>query len=343
MTKPPVLLVTPYKKQLRGNTVTSQRLQMGLSQMGYAIDMLSLDEAEGWSEAEARLARGHYGILHVLHGASLEGVLQRLPKAAGLPLVITSTGTDINVDLSGPKRSQIEKAFQQADRVVVFSPAFLSLLAGAIPDITAKLRVIPQGVLLPEGPAWSRSAMGWEEDDIIAVLPSGIRPVKRIEWALEAMETAAVYAPKLRLVIAGPVIYSGYAEGIMGQIQYSPRTAYLGEIDHRAISGLYAAADLVLNTSLAEGQPQAALEGMSLGLPAIMTAVTGNLGIMTGGREGFYVRDPRELAQAMLRLAENQELRREMGAAAARLVRENYSVTAEWEQYHLLYQELLRK
>lgn len=78
----------------------------------------------------------------------------------------------------------------------------------------------------------------------------------------------------------------------MGQIQYSPRTAYLGEIDHRAISGLYAAADLVLNTSLAEGQPQAALEGMSLGLPAIMTAVTGNLGIMTGGREGFYVRDP---------------------------------------------------
>jgi len=212
MTKPPVLLVTPYKKQLRGNTVTSQRLQMGLSQMGYAIDMLSLDEAEGWSEAEARLARGHYGILHVLHGASLEGVLQRLPKAAGLPLVITATGTDINVDLSGPKRSQIEKAFQQADRVVVFSPAFLSLLAGAIPDITAKLRVIPQGVLLPEGPAWSRSAMGWEEDDIIAVLPSGIRPVKRIEWALEAMETAAVYAPKLRLVIAGPVIDSGYAE-----------------------------------------------------------------------------------------------------------------------------------
>src|SRR5690606_9252976 len=98
-----------------------------------------------------------------------------------------------------------------------------------------------------------------------------------------------------------------------------------------------------LNTSLAEGQPQAALEGMSLGLPAIMTAVTGNLGIMTGGREGFYVRDPRELAQAMLRLAENQELRREMGAAAARLVRENYSVTAKWEQYHLLYQELLRK
>jgi len=32
-----------------------------------------------------------------------------------------------------------------------------------------------------------------------------------------------------------------------------------------------------------------------------------------------------------------------MGAASARLVSEYYSVTAECEQYHLLYQELLRK
>ncbi|HQD90342.1 MAG TPA: glycosyltransferase [Syntrophomonadaceae bacterium] len=343
MMNPPVLLVTPYQRQPRGNTVTSQRLQNGLSQMGYEIDILALDSAEGWSEAEARLARHHYRILHVLHGASVEAVLQRLPAAGDLPLIITATGTDINVDLLGSQRLQIEKAFQQADRIVVFNPAFLSLLSASIPDIASKLQVIPQGVLLPDCPTWSRSAMQWNDDDVIAVLPSGIRPVKRIEWALEAMEIAAVYSPKLRLVIVGPIIDSRYAHIILRQIEHTPRTTYLGEVDHQAIGGLYAAADMVLNTSLSEGQPQAALEGMSLGLPAVMTAVTGNLDIMTNGREGYYIHTPQELGLAMLRLAEDQALRQEMGSAAARLVKEFYSASAEWEQYHLLYQELLRK
>lgn len=343
MINPPVLLITPYLQQPRGNTVTCQRLQTGLTQMGYEVDVLALDSAQGWSEAEERLSRHHYGILHVLHAASLETVLQRLPAAGNLPLVITATGTDINVDLFGPQRLQIGKALKRADRIVVFHKAFLSLLSSSIPDIAGKLRVITQGVMLPDCPAWERSAMQWQEDDIIAVLPSGIRPVKRIEWALEAMETAAVYSSHLRLVIVGPIIDQRYAHTILRQIEYIPRTVYLGEVEHRKIGGLYAAADIVLNTSQSEGQPQAALEAMSLGLPAIMTAVTGNLGIMTNGREGFYVHDPQELSLAMLRLAEDKQLRREMGSAAARLVKEHYPASAEWEQYHFLYQKLAGK
>lgn len=343
MINPPVLLVTPYQRQPRGNTVTCHRLQTGLTQLGYEVDVLALDSAEGWSEAEERLSRHHYGILHVLHGGSLEAVLQRLPAAGNLLLIITATGTDINVDLFGPQRLQIEKAFKRADRIAVFNPVFLSLLSSSIPDIAAKLRVIAQGVLLPECPAWSRSAMQWKEDDIIAVLPSGIRPVKRIEWALEAMEIASVYSSKLHLAVAGPIIDCRYAQDILRRIEQTPRTAYLGEVDHHSIGGLYAAADMVLNTSKSEGQPQAALEGMSLGLPAILTAVTGNLGIITNWREGFYVHDPRELALSMLHLAENQSLRQEMGSAAARLVQKHYSPAEEWERYHLLYQELAGK
>lgn len=341
MSNSPVLLVTPYLNQPRGNTVTSLRLRDGLTQLGFEVDMLALDSPEGWSEAESRLAHHHYRVLHVLHGASLETVLQRLPAAAALPLILTTTGTDINVDLFGPRRPQIEKAFQQADRIVVFNPAFLSSLASSLPDIADKLRVITQGVSLPPYPAWNRSDHQWGKDDIIAVLPSGIRPVKRIEWALEAMETAAVYSSKLRLVVVGPIIDSHYAGAVLRQLEHLPRTTYLGEIEHGKIAGLYAAADMVLNTSSSEGQPQAALEAMSLGLPAIMTAVTGNLGIMANGQEGFYVNDPQELAQTMLRLAESQSLRREMGSAAARLVQEHYSALAEIEQYRLLYQELM--
>lgn len=341
MSRPSVLLITPYLKQQRGNTVTSLRLLKGLSQLGYAMDMLSLDSPQGWSWAAERLSKGDYQLLHILHAASLEQVWQRLPDTAGLPLVLTTTGTDINVDLFGPQRPVIEKALQQADRIVVFSPTFVPILTSSLPDISAKLRIIPQAVDLSDHPAWNRSQLNYQGDDIIAVLPSGLRPVKRIEWALQAMEMAAVYCANLHLVVVGPNIDHRYAQAILNNIEQLPRTVYLGEVDHKEMAGLYGIADLVLNTSLVEGQPQAALEGMSMGLPAIMSAVTGNLGIMTSGKEGFYVDSPQELAQAMITLADNRPLRLEMGAAAASLVHQNYAVEWEWEQYHTLYRELL--
>lgn len=341
MSSPSVLLITPYLKQQRGNAVTSLRLHKGLSQLGYAMDMLSLDSAEGWSEAAERLSKRDYQLVHILHAASLEQVWQRLPAAAELPLVLTTTGTDINVDLFGPRRSVIERALLRADRIVVFSPAFVPVLTSSFPDISAKLRIIPQAVDLLDHPGWSRSRMNCREDDIIAVLPSGLRPVKRIEWALQAMEIAAVYCADLHLVVVGPDIDHRYAQAILSDIEQLPRTIYVGEADHKEMAGLYEVADIVLNTSLVEGQPQAALEGMSMGLPAIMSAVTGNLGIMTSGQEGFYVRSPQELAQAMITLADSRPLRLKMGAAAARMVQENYAVEWEWEQYHTLYKELL--
>jgi len=341
MRGPSVLLVTPYQKQQRGNSVTSQRLQKGLSQLGYEVDLLALDSASGWSEAADCLSQGGYQLLHVLHAASVDDVLQRVPAAAELPLILTTTGTDINIDLFDSRSSKIEKALDRASRVVVFNPAFAPILTSSIPGLTDKLRVIPQGVDLPDYPVWSLSRLQCHEGDIIAVLPSGIRPVKRIEWALEAMEIAAVYQPQLRLLIVGPIIDSYYAQNIFSHIEQLPGAAYLGEIDHKEIAGLYKAADMVLNTSLVEGQPQAALEGMSVGLPAIMSSVTGNLGIMTPGQEGFYVQSPQELAQAMLNLAGSEPLRKNMGTAAASLIKKHYAATVEWEQYHLLYQELI--
>lgn len=336
-----VLLVTPYQKQQRGNSVTSQRLQKGLSQLGYEVDLLALDSSYGWSKAADRLSKGGYQLLHILHAASVDDVLRRLPTAAELPLILTTTGTDINIDLFGSQRSKIEKALTLAARVVVFNPAFVPILTSVIPSVVDKLRIISQGVDLPDYPVWSPSRLRCQEDDIIAVLPSGIRPVKRIEWALKAMETAAVYQTQLHLLVVGPVIDSHYAQNVLRHIEYLPRTAYLGEIDHKEIAGLYKAADLVLNTSLVEGQPQAALEGMSVGLPAIMSAVTGNLNIMTPGKEGFYVDSPQELAQAMLSLADSPSLRRQMGTAAASLVKMHFSTSAEWGQYRTLYQELI--
>ena len=123
--------------------------------------------------------------------------------------------------------------------------------------------------------------------------------------------------PAIRLVIIGAVIDPAYAAQIRNRIQALPWVTYLGEIPHQAMSGILALGDIVLNTSDSEGQPQGALEAMSLAKPTLMTAVPGNLNLITDGVEGFYVRDEADLIRSARILLEDPALRKNRWAAAA--------------------------
>jgi len=104
---------------------------------------------------------------------------------------------------------------------------------------------------------------------------------------------------------------------------------------------LLSTGDVVLNTSYAEGQPQAALEAMSLGKPCLLTAVPGNINIIENSVEGYYVHNQDDLAAAARNLMVNHELRRQMGENARRLVEQKYSLKKELDAYEQLYNTLL--
>jgi glycosyltransferase involved in cell wall biosynthesis len=75
--------------------------------------------------------------------------------------------------------------------------------------------------------------------------------------------------------------------------------------------------DVFVLPSLAEGTPNAIIEAMAHGLPVIATEVGGIPDLVTS-ETGVLVRagDPEMLAQAMLRLAIDSDLRERMGRAA---------------------------
>ncbi|HBQ26402.1 MAG TPA: hypothetical protein DD791_08420 [Syntrophomonas sp.] len=106
---------------------------------------------------------------------------------------------------------------------------------------------------------------------------------------------------------------------------------------------LLSVGDVVLNTSHAEGQPQAALEAMSLGKPCLLTAVPGNINIIENGVEGYYVHNQDDLVVAARKLMLNQKLRQQMGENARRLVEQKYSLKKELDAYEQLYHQLLIK
>ncbi len=93
--------------------------------------------------------------------------------------------------------------------------------------------------------------------------------------------------------------------------------------------------DVCVLPSLSEGLSNTLLEYMAAGKPIISTRVGGNTELITNKEEGLLV-DPANshaLAETIISLLDNKELRQRLGQAAKRKVVENYSIQRMIQKY----------
>lgn len=332
-------MLTPYSSVQRGNSLTTFRLHHLLSGADYQIDRFSLEKRNWENELREVLSRHSYDLAHGFHARFLGQVLNKVPALSAIPIILTTTGTDINCDLDSSYRNVVVNALELSRKIVIFNDDFRLPLEQISPIWSSKLVTIPQGIFLETGPKLTRQEIGIRDGDCVFLLPSGLRPIKNIELAIDALQILHQVDPRIRLLIIGAVLDAHYAASILDKIQGQDWLRYVGEVVHQDMLGLLDLGDVVLNTSHSEGQPQAALEAMSLGKPCILTAVPGNLNIIQEGQEGYYVRDKNELARAAQNLLDNPVLRHQMGQNARLLVEQKFSLNQELEAYRKLYRE----
>ncbi|MEN6348908.1 MAG: glycosyltransferase [Syntrophomonas sp.] len=340
---PGIIIVTPFHKRQRGNSISSSRLQRGLTGKGFKVKLISLEEDNWLSQLQLTVAGGEYDVIHAFHALHLAMILKALPEIREMPLVLTTTGTDINYDLKGAGQDAVLSAFKAVQGIVVFNEYFCEVIKEYFPGAEEKLVTIPQGVALEKKTGKSRSKTGSFENEIVFLLPSGLRPVKNINLAIDALQKVRQKCPAIRLLIMGAAIDDRYSQDITERIAGLDWISYLGEIPHEEMGSWLQVGDVVINSSLSEGQPQGALEAMSLGKPCILTAVPGNLGIIQSGVEGFYVKNEVEMAEAAERLIRDDMLREEMRQAARKLVESRFTAEGELEAYQRLYLEVTRE
>ena len=337
-----ILMISPYQRSQRGNSVTSTRLKNGLEARGYAIDLVSLEEHDALRQLKEKLAQNHYALIHAFHALHWGRLLEVLSPPQDIPILLTATGTDLHYDLYGKDSRLVEKSLFSAQNIVLFHQDFIELISALFPELEPRLMVIPQGIHFENASRETFLPLDLKQDDFIFLFPSGFRPVKNFDLLIDALEKIQPDYPHLKLLIIGAIINPQYSRMILERIKSLPWVSYLGEIPHASVRDLMLHADVVVNTSLAEGQPQGALEAMSLGLPCILTAVPGNLHIIENSREGFYVLDKDELAEAAKFFMDNPQITKTMGQAARELVEKNFSLTSELDAYAALYQQLSR-
>jgi UDP-glucose:(heptosyl)LPS alpha-1,3-glucosyltransferase len=146
-----------------------------------------------------------------------------------------------------------------------------------------------------------RNQIGLEDSDYtLLFVGSGFRR-KGLESAIAAVDRV----PSAKLVVVGE-----------GNARPHPRVLMLGR--RTDVSHLYAAADAFIFPTLYDPFPNAVLEAMSSGIPAIVTRVAGVSEIIDG--DSIVIEDPMnvdEIAAAVKKL-EDPAVRKPMGEAARR-------------------------
>lgn len=213
----------------------------------------------------------------------------------------------------------------------------------------SKLHLLYNGVDLPVFGAQlsqkaARDRLGLGSSALIFVIVANLIPYKGHDDLLRAFALVKDQLPQNWVLLC-----AGRDDGIGSVLQdtvedlgLTQRVHWLGSV--KDIPSLLAAADVALLTSHEEGFSNAIIEYMATGLPSIVTRVGGNPEAVLQNETGLVVppRDPPALAEAILRLAGDPDLRRQLGAAAQRRVHEHFSLDACVENYIRLYSKILR-
>lgn len=336
-----ILMITPFAKVQRGNSLTTARIKSGLIARGFQVDLLSLEDHNWQEKLQLALKQSEYYLVHGFHALYFSQVIQSVPSIRDLPIILTTTGTDIHYDLWGAQRAMVLDAMQTVQKIVLFNDDFRYRILSTFPEFQDKMITIPQGVYLETGSVKTRQELGFSEDDFIFLLPSGLRAVKNIELAIDSLDELHQAYPIIRLLIIGAGIDEQYSHSIINRINTLPWITYLGEIPHDQMASILTRGDVVLNTSHSEGQPQAALEAMSLGKPCILAAVPGNLNLIQEGQEGFYINTQADLVNAAQTLLNSPCIRKEMGCNARQLIETRFTAQQEIDNYSRLYEETI--
>ncbi|HHW11590.1 MAG TPA: glycosyltransferase family 4 protein [Firmicutes bacterium] len=146
---------------------------------------------------------------------------------------------------------------------------------------------------------------------------------------------------KARLVLVG----SGEREGEFRQLATGePEIIFAGQVEREAMPDCYRQAQVYIQPSKFEGMSNAILEALASGLPVITTKVEGNADLVTPGYNGLLVAygDIDGLANAVITLLQEPELRRQMGLNSRKLAETRYSMSALFDDYQRMY-DLIRE
>ncbi len=189
-----------------------------------------------------------------------------------------------------------------------------------------------------------RASFGFAPSDSVFVCVARFAPQKAHDVLLKSFAQVLERAPNARLLLVGDDPFGDgrrKAEAIARALGLDGRAVFAGI--RRDVPALMAMSDVFVMCSLWEGLGLVFLEAMATGLPVLATRVSAVPEVVIEGETGLLVApsDVDDLARAMHRLANDAELRAQLGAGGKKRVRSVFDVERMIEETLAVYRDVL--
>ncbi len=150
---------------------------------------------------------------------------------------------------------------------------------------------------------------------------------KGVQTVLEAMPLIMSKVPNVKFVVAGSGPHLNQLKGLVTEFGLDDKVRFVGHVDTDDLCAFYSIADLTVVPSLYEPFGMVVLESMAMGTPTIVADTGGLSEIVVHEETGlkFEPGSPESLAEAMLRILEDDALSARITADAMAYMGEQYN------------------
>lgn len=336
----------PGRTAMHGFSVNYLRMPQWLGSYG---------ELAFWPQLVAFFRRERFDVVHVHSFGYLEAfaaVAARLSRTASMGTIMQQ-GSDLGYSgwFETPVKYRLLRAF---DRVVPISDETLAeaLAVGLAAD---RLTKIPIGVDVdrfrpasPERRRGLRARFGLPPDAPVVSYVGAFSERKNVVWLVDEWLESRPAAEGARLLLVGDVANDPDGVEVRRQVERRVDAAperirwirFVPDVEE-----VYAASDVFVLASLAEGMPSVVPQAMASGLPVLSTPVAGVPELLgRNGERGFLFgfNDREGFHSSLERLLADDALRRALGRAARRHTIAHCSLDGVATAYLDLYREVAR-
>lgn len=201
----------------------------------------------------------------------------------------------------------------------------------------------PLAELSAEDKSLIRQKWGIMPEDIVVGIVARLAEVKGHKYFLEAAEIISREKDKVKFLIAGAGPKEQELREQARQLGLEGKVVFTGFIEN--VSEVINIIDINVIASLSEALCLSLIEGMSIGKPSVGTNTGGVPEVVRDGNNGFLVPpgDPAKLAEAVLKLVMDPELRKTMGERGRMIVRDKFTASGMAGSIEKLYRTVAKK
>lgn len=211
-----------------------------------------------------------------------------------------------------------------------------------------KINIMYSGIDLNKFP-YTQRENNTKKITIIAV--GRLHKKKGFQYLLRAFKDIKGHYPSTRLFIIGEGKERKKLKRLISKLKLTKHVQLKGLLAHSHLSKWLNQADIFCLPSVTtsegnqEGIPNAIKEAMATGLPIVSTYHGGIPELVTDGQEGYLVpeKNVAKLAEKIMELINDPELRYEMGERGREKVENNFDSVKQVQRLEVIYSNLLRK